>query len=102
MGAFEQVKMFRTEDCPAKVASQPQRHNYPNQSSRKPRVPDLPPGFEGIHYADKPNVSNIPRIKWKRPLKVYYTILNWGRSPLKHFFSLYLILNVLDKTVPSQ
>ncbi|VVB05316.1 unnamed protein product [Arabis nemorensis] len=63
-----QVKMFRTEDCPAKVASQPQRHNYPNQSSRKPRVPDLPPGFEGNHYADKPNVSNIPRIKWKRPL----------------------------------
>ncbi|VYS60042.1 unnamed protein product [Arabidopsis thaliana] len=59
-----QVKVFRTEDCPAKVASQPQRHSYP---SRKPRGPDLPPGFEGNHYAVKPNVSNIPRIKWKRP-----------------------------------
>lgn len=64
--------MFRTEDCPAKLASQPQRHNYPKQSFGKPRAPDLPPGFEGNHYADKPNVSNIPRIKWKRPTKVLY------------------------------
>ncbi|KAG7560432.1 Zinc finger CCCH-type [Arabidopsis thaliana x Arabidopsis arenosa] len=61
-----QVKIFRTEDCPAKVASQPQRHSYPKLSSGKP---DLPPGFEGNHYAVKPNVSNIPRIKWKRPSK---------------------------------
>ncbi|CAN8254754.1 unnamed protein product [Cochlearia groenlandica] len=58
-----QVKLFRTEDCPAKVASQ-----LPNQSSMKPRAaPDLPPGFEGNQYADKPKVLNIPRIKWKRP-----------------------------------
>ncbi|CAA7019348.1 unnamed protein product [Microthlaspi erraticum] len=61
-----QVKMFRTEDCPAKVASQPQRQSY----QKKPAVkPDLPPGFEGNHYADKPNLSTIPRIKWKRPPK---------------------------------
>ncbi|XP_010426663.1 PREDICTED: zinc finger CCCH domain-containing protein 45-like isoform X1 [Camelina sativa] len=58
-----QVKMFRTEECPAKVASQPLRHLKLSSS----RVPDLPPGFEGNHYAVKPNVSNIPRIKWKRP-----------------------------------
>ncbi|ESQ45396.1 hypothetical protein EUTSA_v10010301mg [Eutrema salsugineum] len=64
-----QVKIFRTEDCPAKVASQPQRHNFTKISSGKPRAPDLPPGFEGSHYADKLNVSNIPRIKWKRPPK---------------------------------
>ncbi|KAF8099835.1 hypothetical protein N665_0237s0086 [Sinapis alba] len=59
-----QVKMFRTEDCPAKVAS-----SYPKQSSGKRQVPDLPPGFEGNHYADKLSVSTIPRIKWKRPPK---------------------------------
>lgn len=67
---FEQVKVFRTEDCPAKVASQPQRLNYPKQSPGKRQVPDLPPGFEGNHYADKLSVSTIPRIKWKRPRKV--------------------------------
>ncbi|CAN6903949.1 unnamed protein product [Brassica oleracea] len=64
-----QVKLFRTEDCPAKVASQAQRHTYPKQSISKPRVPDLPPGFEGNHYAEKLSVSTIPRIKWKRPSK---------------------------------
>ncbi|KAJ4890181.1 Zinc finger CCCH domain-containing protein 45 [Raphanus sativus] len=64
-----QVKVFRTEDCPAKVASQPQRLNYPKQSPGKRQVPDLPPGFEGNHYADKLSVSTIPRIKWKRPRK---------------------------------
>ncbi|CAH8364446.1 unnamed protein product [Eruca vesicaria subsp. sativa] len=64
-----QVKMFRTEDCPAKVASQPQRLSYPKQSSGKRQVPDLPPGFEGNHYAEKISVSTIPRIKWKRPAK---------------------------------
>ncbi|CAH2064412.1 unnamed protein product [Thlaspi arvense] len=64
-----QVKMFRTEDCPAKVASQPQHLTYVKPSSEKPRGPDLPPGFEGNHYADKLNLSTIPRIKWKRPPK---------------------------------
>ncbi|KAJ0253626.1 Zinc finger CCCH domain-containing protein 45 [Hirschfeldia incana] len=65
-----QVKVFRTEDCPAKVAShQPQRINYPKQSPGKRQVPDLPPGFEGNHYAEKLSVSTIPKIKWKRPAK---------------------------------
>ncbi|CAF2046702.1 zinc finger CCCH domain-containing protein 45 [Brassica napus] len=64
-----QVKIFRTEDCPAKVASQPQRLNYPKQSPGRRQVPDLPPGFEGNHYAEKISVSTIPRIKWKRPAK---------------------------------
>lgn len=85
--------MFRTEDCPAKVASQPQRHSYPKQSSGKPRGPDLPPGFEGNHYAVKPNVSNIPRIKWKRPPKVKIKYNPELGNPLK---LLYLILCVLD------
>ncbi|KAG2329364.1 hypothetical protein Bca52824_000544 [Brassica carinata] len=64
-----QVKMFRKEDCPAKVASQPQRLSYPKPSPGKRQVPDLPPGFEGNHYAEKISVSTIPRIKWKRPAK---------------------------------
>uniref|UniRef100_A0A1J3FEQ5 Zinc finger CCCH domain-containing protein 45 n=1 Tax=Noccaea caerulescens TaxID=107243 RepID=A0A1J3FEQ5_NOCCA len=61
-----QVKMFRTEDCPAKVADQPQRQSYKKKATGKP---DVPPGFEGNNYADKLNLSTIPRIKWKRPPK---------------------------------
>lgn len=77
--------MFRTEDCPAKVASQPQRQSYQKKPAGKP---DLPPGFEGNHYADKLNLSTIPRIKWKRPPKVSLVVLhsrNLGKSPLKLF-----------------
>ena len=87
---FEQVKMFRTEDCPAKVASQPQRLNYPKQSPGRRQVPDLPPGFEGSHYAEKISVSTIPRIKWKRPAKVvYYTQSRDLENALLKAFILY-------------
>ncbi|XP_010484668.1 PREDICTED: zinc finger CCCH domain-containing protein 68-like [Camelina sativa] len=47
-----QVKMFLTEDCPAKVSSS----NL------------LPPGFEATVFPSTRN-NNIPRIKWKRPPK---------------------------------
>ncbi|XP_010446300.1 PREDICTED: zinc finger CCCH domain-containing protein 68-like [Camelina sativa] len=47
-----QVKMFLTEDCPAKVSSS----NL------------LPPGFETTVFPSTRN-NNIPRIKWKRPPK---------------------------------
>ena len=86
---LEQVKLFRTEDCPAKVASQAQRHTYPKQSISKPRVPDLPPGFEGNHYAEKLSVSTIPRIKWKRPSKViflYTQSRDLEKSPFESFY----------------
>lgn len=76
--------MFRTEDCPAKVAYQPQRQSYKKKPTGKP---DVPPGFEGNNYADKLNLSTIPRIKWKRPPKVsYHLVLHsrnlFGKSPL--------------------
>ncbi|EFH41339.1 zinc finger (CCCH-type) family protein [Arabidopsis lyrata subsp. lyrata] len=48
-----QVKLFLTDDCPAKVAS------------------NLPPGFEATEYATRRILSHIPRIKWKRPPKVF-------------------------------
>ncbi|CAA0412412.1 unnamed protein product [Arabidopsis thaliana] len=44
-----QVKLFLSDDCPVKVAS------------------NLPPGFEATDYATKRIISHIPRIKWKRP-----------------------------------
>ncbi|KAG7535813.1 Zinc finger CCCH-type [Arabidopsis thaliana x Arabidopsis arenosa] len=53
-GMLCQVKLFLTDDCPAKVAS---------------NASNLPPGFEATEYATRRIISHIPRIKWKRPQK---------------------------------
>nr|ABB45847.1 hypothetical protein [Eutrema halophilum] len=53
--------MFRTEDCPSKVAP---------QTTSKPKASNLPTQrSQGNEYETRRNMSHIPRIKWKHPRK---------------------------------
>lgn len=77
-----QIKLFSTEDCPAKVGLKSQDHLQVETSwllhSNSMESNDLPPGFEGCPLQKnlKKELLHIPQIKWNCPPKVVMSH-NW-------------------------
>ncbi|XVF63731.1 hypothetical protein PTKIN_Ptkin09bG0109600 [Pterospermum kingtungense] len=77
-----QTRLFLSEESPSQVGLGPQDHLQAKSSVSHlngAAVDDfLPPGFEGSHSTNHPqiNVSEIPVIKWRCPLR-FVLDLNW-------------------------
>ncbi|XP_030975944.1 zinc finger CCCH domain-containing protein 30-like [Quercus lobata] len=76
-----QIKLFSSEDCPAKVGLKYQDHLQAKTSwmlhSNAVESNDLPPGFEGCPESNlKKELLHIPQIKWKCPSK-FVMSCNW-------------------------
>nr|POE70551.1 zinc finger ccch domain-containing protein 30 [Quercus suber] len=76
-----QIKLFSSEDCPAKVGLKYQDHLQVKTSwmlhSNAIESNDLPPGFEGCPESNmKKELLHIPQIKWKCPSK-FVMSCNW-------------------------